>query len=375
MLEHLSAHGFRTLVQSSVVFTPLTIMIGKNGVGKTTILNVIELLGKFARGGPSRAFGPPPWSLGWQRTKGFGQISTVDFDLRLAEPSGATYSYLLRLDERDGKPKVQEERLTRNNDNTVVASYDFRRPNTSGTILRPDDGSTNSKEILRVSNLIQSFESYELNPTNIERGNDPKHTYVTRDGFGVAAYLADLKDNDQKRFNLIESRLKTLRPETQSIEVWQPSDDVFWGLKDKGQQYQFSAVHLSWGERQLVGLLCILYSAKPHSTIAIEEIDRGFHPSRYAQVVELIKQVAYEGAINKNTVQVIATTHNPSFVNKLDDSVDNIRLLTRTWNSGTTVRQLRDVLQEKLGTSTPDRPLGEVWETGVLEDTLNEAME
>ena len=58
MLELLKVHGFRTLVNTEIRFDPLTIMIGKNGVGKTTILDSLQLLGNFSRGGIDRAFGP-----------------------------------------------------------------------------------------------------------------------------------------------------------------------------------------------------------------------------------------------------------------------------------------------------------------------------
>ena len=41
MLERLKVHGFRTLVDTEIRFDPLTIMIGKNGTGKTTILDMM----------------------------------------------------------------------------------------------------------------------------------------------------------------------------------------------------------------------------------------------------------------------------------------------------------------------------------------------
>ena len=80
MLKRLKVDGFRTLINTEVRFDPLTIMVGKNGAGKTTIIDSLQLLGNFARGGVGRAFGPPPWSLSWQRTKGIGWIPAVKFD-------------------------------------------------------------------------------------------------------------------------------------------------------------------------------------------------------------------------------------------------------------------------------------------------------
>jgi predicted ATPase len=214
-----------------------------------------------------------------------------------------------------------------------------------------------------------------LNPSFIERGNDPKITFVGRDGFGVAGFLANLKDTQRPRFDKLQSLLKRFRPETETIEVWSPGSEVFWGLRDRKQTHPFNALFLSWGDRQLVGLLCVLFSARPSgSTIAIEEIDRGFHPSRYQQVIGLLTEAVYEGIFPKEKFQIILTTHSPSFVNKLSDIIDNVRLITRAASGGTVAHELQAVLKEKLGTDRPEQPIGEVWEMGLLEETLREVL-
>lgn len=369
MLNKMRAHGFRTLFNTEVTFSPLTILIGKNGAGKTTLLDTVQLIGKFARGGVQRAFGPPPWSLGWQRTKGMGRVETADFHLHVTPKGRQQYVYNLRLSESDGSTTVREETLLRVGDNSKVASYEWGM-NASGTILHPDPGKGNREEVEAVAAVFKSFDSYELNPSAIEQPNDPKVTYVTRNGFGVAGYLANLKDTNPDRFLLLESRLKTFRPETESIEVWSPSSDTFWGLRDKGQKFPFNAVHLSWGDRVLVGLLCVLFSAPPDGTMAIEEIDRGFHPSRYNQIIDILTELAYDGLVGSAKTQLIVTTHSPSFVNKLQERIADIRLVKRVPSGGTVVRPFQDELRDKLGPGTVTQPVGEVWEMGLLEDTL-----
>lgn len=368
-------HGFRTLVQTEVTFDPLTIMLGKNGVGKTTILDVVQLIGKFARGGAERAFGPPPWSLGWQRTKGIGAFPTTDFDLSVTTPSERQYTYILKLVDRHNVAEVQEERLIRRSDNTTVTSLERGRSPHSGTILKPDRRLADDEEVPEVSSIFTSFSSYELNPANIERGCEQNVKYIGRNGFGVPAYLASLKDNEPERFAKMLSYLRKFRPETEDIRIWGNADELFWGLLDKSQKYPFPSVHLSWGDRQLVGLLCVLFSAPPGGTIAIEEIDRGFHSSRYGQIIEALAEAAYEGIAGAKPTQIIVTTHSPSFVNKLSDLVANIRLVTRKHDGATVVTPLEDALQSKLGSKgIPEQPLGEVWEMGLLEDTISEAM-
>jgi predicted ATPase len=375
MLERLKVHGFRTLVNAEIKLTPLTIMIGKNGAGKTTILDVLQLIGKFARGGPERAFGPPPWSLGWQRTKGVGFIQTVDIELDITA-DGKSYRYHLRLDERSrgGDAFVREERLMRISDNTTVAAFDTKRPPESGTILNPSPGWTNSEnlhELRSVSSHLQAFESYELNPSLIERGNDPKITFVSRDGFGVAGFLANLKDNDPDKFEHLQNKFRQFRPETESIKIWSTGDVFHWSLRDFGQTHDFPAVHISWGDRQILGLLCVLYSARAGATIAFEEVDRGFHSGRYAAVLDLLSEAVYDGLEGCNKLQIVATTHSPSFLNKLAERKDEVRMVSRAPRGSTQVRPLKSIVQDALGSEDTTQPLGEVWEMGLLDDVTS----
>ena len=200
----------------------------------------------------------------------------------------------------------------------AVASLGHRNRPLSGTILNPGRDAE-EPEIEQVSQVLKSAISYELNPGNIEQPNDPEHSYISREGYGVAGVLAIMADTDPERFSQLETRFRTLRPETESIDIWMAGGKVVWGVRDKGQEYPFEAVHLSWGDRLLVGLLCVLYTTRPGAMIAIEEIDRGFNHSRYAEVIEVLTEAAYDGLDGRDRIQIVVTTHSPSFLNKLDD--------------------------------------------------------
>ncbi|HEX9731275.1 MAG TPA: AAA family ATPase [Thermoanaerobaculia bacterium] len=367
MIKELTVHGFKTLVDTTIRFEPLTILVGKNGAGKTALLESFQIVGNFARGGVDRAFGPPPWSLGWLRTRGSGAVTGVSFRVVIELANGNEYIYSLALDERASKAEVLEERLV-SKDGRVLADLS-KRPSSGGTILKPDSGSANEEEIREIAEVLGSIISYELNPEAIEQGVDPEHTYVGRDGYGVAGFLANLQDKSPDVFERLTVRLRRIRPETQAVDIWSSGAKVYWGLRDPGQDKAFPAIHLSWGDRQLVGLLCLLYSdRKPGSAIAVEEIDRGFHHSRHFEVLELLSEAAYDGLDGQEPIQIIVTTHSPSFINKLQSRIGEIRSVIRFPDGGTLVRPLDELLQERLGTTELATPIGEVWETGLLEE-------
>ena len=50
MLKRLEVKHFKSLDDFSIDFEPLTVLIGQNGSGKTTVLQALDLLGAFLRG-------------------------------------------------------------------------------------------------------------------------------------------------------------------------------------------------------------------------------------------------------------------------------------------------------------------------------------
>ena len=51
----LSIRGFRRLAEVDLELRPLTVLIGANGVGKSSLLDAVSLLASSARGGLSAA--------------------------------------------------------------------------------------------------------------------------------------------------------------------------------------------------------------------------------------------------------------------------------------------------------------------------------
>jgi AAA15 family ATPase/GTPase len=114
----------------------------------------------------------------------------------------------------------------------------------------------------------------------------------------------------------------------------------------------------------------VLHGARPGALVAIEEIDRGLHPRRYAPLLELLTEAACDGLGGCAPIQLIITTHSPSFLNKLEDRLAEIRLVSRDADGGTEVRSLEELVAARLGTQELSAAVGEIWEMGLLEETI-----
>lgn len=364
MIERLKVSGYLSLVDAEIRFTPLTVLLGRNGAGKSALLDALERLGSYARGGVDRAFGPPPYSLGYLRSRGYGDIPTTSFEVHLIVDA-ERYRYKLTLAENQGQAQVKEERLMRG-DGHVVAQWAYKTRPSSGTILKPD---VSNPLVERIAAHLRSVRIFDLDPRAIEQPSEDRESVLRRDGYGVGAYLGKLQEEEPARFIEIEERVRQLRPGTKGLRVWGGgAGKVYWGIEDqRGEDWRCPAPLLSWGDRVLVGILCILFAAEAGSVIGLEEIDRGFHPSRYQAVVDLLSEATYKGIGGRGPIQIIATSHSPALVSRFQNRLDELRLVNRAAGGATTVAAMDEEVKRRLGEENTEAPIGEVWAMGLLD--------
>lgn len=114
-----------------------------------------------------------------------------------------------------------------------------------------------------------------------------------------------------------------------------------------------------------IALLTIAYLPYPPSIICLEEPDHGLHPRLLRDVRDALYRLAYpDGSQEKrDPVQVIATTHNPYFLDLFRERPEEIVIAEKVGLEAKFSRLSdRKDLEEILG----DAPLSEVWYSGVL---------
>lgn len=93
--------------------------------------------------------------------------------------------------------------------------------------------------------------------------------------------------------------------------------DVMLEVIEEGGQ-AISARSLSDGTLRFLGLISALRTAPPGSTLLLEEIENGLHPSRVHLLVQHVEEIT-----RVRNIQVIATTHSPRVLDAL--SQQNLR--------------------------------------------------
>jgi predicted ATPase len=186
------------------------------------------------------------------------------------------------------------------------------------------------------------------------------------DGRGLAGVLDRLRDQHPERFEALNEQLGRWIPEFDRVLFETPqqgSRSVC--LRTREGRHVIKASDLSQGTLVALALLTIAYLPEPPSIVCLEEPDHGLHPRLLRDVRDALYRLAYpEGAHeNREAVQVIATTHNPYFLDLFRDHPEEIVIAEKVGLEAKFSRLSdRPDLDEILG----DAPLSEIWYSGVL---------
>ena len=129
----------------------------------------------------------------------------------------------------------------------------------------------------------------------------------------ISPVLYHLCEDKQKKEDLL--RVIRALPENEIEDIGfitTQLDDVIFGLREKyiNSSELFDAKKLSDGTLRCIAIVAAVLTSPQGSTLVIEEIDNGIHPSR---VEKLIKNLTQLG--EKRKIDIILTTHNPVLLN------------------------------------------------------------
>lgn len=185
-------------------------------------------------------------------------------------------------------------------------------------------------------------------------------------GSGLAAVLDQIKDQDDERWNAINTELKAWLPGFDRIlfSVIEGGHKVV-ELRTTEGSHRLAAAELSQGTLIALAILTLSYLPVPPALVCLEEPDRGLHPRLLQDVQNAIRRLCYpeEFGEKRDPVQVIATTHNPFFLDLFRDSPEQI-VIAEKHGLEAKFKRLSD--HPNLKEIIAGVPLGEVWYSGVL---------
>jgi predicted ATPase len=308
---------------------PLTVLLGANGSGKSTVFDVFAFLHEAFTTSLRRA---------WDERNRMAEIRSrgcdgpVVFEIKYRETRRAKLvTYRLEIEETDGHPVVRGETLswtTAPGSGRPKEILKFK--NGSGMVYNDRTGETtfeelDSSDLLAVSTLGQlgrypqaaalrrfisgwylSYLSADKTRTAPQAGPAER---LSRTGDNLPNVVQYLQDRHPDRLAEIFTALQRRIPRLEKLLATQMADGrLLLRLKDAPFAEPILSRFASDGTLKLVAYLTVLYDPSPASIVAIEEPENQLHP-------RLLQQLAEEARAAAARSQVLVTTHSPEFAN------------------------------------------------------------
>ena len=409
--------NFKNFASAGIdLFEPLTILLGRNGSGKTNLIEGIELLAALARGVPFTGitdvdrggtfevrgglrscirFRKQTLRLRFDSaTIGFdGRRQPVDYFIEFV-PQGRNDIQLsaekLRVGDRiffdatnaGGELlEVRYDNFSRGRNpacrisasRSVLSRYEeiIRGSQANSSRLR---ASTRSVE--QVRRYLRNSYIFDPQPKAMrEYTRAESNPLLLRGGDNLSSVLFAMHEGDEERQAALQRITEIIRqiPEEPFAEiefVETPLGDVMAGFvpersKKKSGGRLIDARLLSDGTLRMLAIITALETVPESSRIVIEEFDNGLHPSRAKLLVRTLAETA-----GRRKVNILVTTHNPAFMDALEESQMDSILICHGDESkgGSQVTRLGDM--DIAGTLPLRGGLGDFVTRGALERHL-----
>ncbi|MBK9442916.1 MAG: AAA family ATPase [Comamonadaceae bacterium] len=356
-ITSIAVENFKALRSSGTVrLRPLSVIIGNNGSGKSSLLEAAETYVRILDLGVEGAM--KHWQ-GFEHIWHKGAQSGKASNAPLAkQPNPMKLTLNLKLDKARAKVSVAVNTADKGNllyiqqERGQIASTKFERNvvgknvNLSFFGLKYSDdlrasiegasrsvgGSTMLLPFLgafdKVTRSLRSTLFLRLNPDTIGQlqsvSRSGQRIHLAGDGSNVAEYLIDLRERSPSAFEQITHALQYVLPYASDVEPKVLDAGIIRRsyVQLLESKYEIPGWLMSSGSLRVLPLIATLLDPDPPPVVFIEEVENGLDPRTVGLVVDLMRSAAQSGRS-----QIIATTHSPYLLDMLD--LDDVLLCER----------------------------------------------
>ena len=394
-ITELRLTAFKSYRDVTVPLEPLTVLIGRNGSGKSNALDALEVLSRLARGdevrdamegnradaGPIRGGldgaapdGSDVFRIGVSLTTDAAESITLDVDVQVRPQVQVVRECLSALVPGFGWRNLLETFTHDPNSADIEAGVwnNKRGPNprqafrasrllTAQLPVRLPGSTKVERQVLEIAQSALAALSgvFHLDPVpHLMRNYVAEQDVVLRrTGENLSAAVARMKRDDKARFDRLVSVVAALPEyEVRGVDVRRGGfGDVMLAMKERrGRRSALvPARQMSDGLLRMLAIATALLSgggglAIERTTsgragplaLVIEELENGLHPSQAARLLDLVAE-----ASRQQGFQVAMTTHSPALLNALSgDQHRGVLVIERDRQSGlSSARRLVDL--------------------------------
>jgi len=395
MLKKLTIRNFKAIQDMTIEFTPVTVLIGENGCGKTTILQALEFLCSAASRDIHEFIKDKEWKLNALKSQCNGGIAKpIEFITTwnlLIKNRFETIEWAISIDY--DKVWNIREKITKLSNNESVLSYhvtdQINNPaslgqlNIQSSALKYVAGtSINTDEIDKLFFFLSDSACFGLlSPDKMRSGKKLPYARSIGEGGDALAYCINNMDKSEKeQLDKKVSDLLGINIVIQTIDLGNKIDlSVIFNIPDNTML--IDSLHVSDGILRIIAFVAIsmekdvnylstnngtlivdnsgkaLVSKSKESLkngmVLLDEIEDGINPYMTEQIVSLLRDLN-----EKQGRQIIVTTHSPVVLN--DFKPEEIIFLWKDKNGSVHSKKFFDTeeMRKALDFLNP----GEIWE-------------
>jgi predicted ATPase len=330
----LSVKGYRRLRALEVRLRGFNVLIGANGVGKSSLLDIFDVLAASAEGNLQTTI----TELGGMASllTADGRTNSIDLGLLMEQPDGAPLDYRLRLSSLAVGYVIQWEQLTQHRDASqptpfkyIDASAPRVRYHEGGRLIEPNwDYKSEETALSQVPRTYRETESFRRLLTDVSavyHGLDVSARAPVRspqtlspaqtpgfDGSDLVSCLYTIRETARDRFEAIEDALRVAFPEFERLDfppVAAGRLTLAW--KETSYTRPFYANELSEGILRFLWLATLLQSPGLPKITLIDEPEVSLHPEMLRLLSDLMREASAR-------TQLVVATHSDRFVRFLE---------------------------------------------------------
>ena len=396
--------------------TPMTAVIGKNGVGKSTLFDAFGFLSDCLKGGVEEACDVRGRG-GFERLRSQGQEGSIEFQIYYKEDYNyrpITYELAIDLD-TDNRPYVKKERLRqrRKGQKTGWPFSFLLLDEGKGIVWKGEEEGKQVEEgqdhfdLFKLIEKIQREADEESKETELVELNDKRKlgiatlgslkqhprislfrrfiegwylSYFTPDaarslplagpqkhlnihGDNLGNVVQFMEREHSKKFQNILNSISRKIPGIEKISTEKsPDNRLLLKFNDRGFQDPFYVQQMSDGTLKVLAYLLLLEDPSPPPFICIEEPENGL----YHKLLETLAQEFRKHATGqRGSSQIFITTHQPYFVDALQP--EEVWILEKGDDGFSRIKRasdnplIKNLVSEGL-------PLGSLWYSDYLDE-------
>lgn len=368
---------------------PYCVLVGANGVGKSTLFDVFGFLRDCLKDNVRSALAKRG-SFKEFVSRGATPDDDILIELKIRMPlagSERTVTYSIEIGISGGTPVVKREILqyTRFGGGKPYRFLDFSLGEGSAitneeefrddTEVKREQQRLDSPDILAIKGLgqFQRFraasafrsliENWHVSDFHIQAARGSQDAgyaeHLSPSGENLPLVAQFLRQQHPKKFQTILDTMAKRVPGVEKVEAAETADGrIVLRFQDGSFKDPFVSRYVSDGTIKMFAYLVLLHDPVPHPLLCVEEPENQLYPSLLGELAEEFDSYARRGG------QVFVSTHSPDFLNHVP--LNSIYVLSKR-NGFTHVAKARDMPNIAAFVEAGDLP-GHLWRQRLLVD-------